>query len=84
MAKDKPFLTDIRTLRERARMQDFSPDGLSSRSHAEFVEGADLMDMIKQDLVAERIAIDRHRDMVAYLGSDDSTTRRLLAQFGRA
>jgi bacterioferritin len=157
MPKDKPFLTDIRTLRERARMHieqgavtegyradretvlkllnealateiicvlryrrhyftatgihasavadeflqhaneeqahadqiaarivqlggepNFSPDGLSSRSHAEYVEGTDLIDMIKEDLVAERIAIDSYREMVAYLGTDDSTTRRML------
>jgi len=56
----------------------FSPDGLTSRSHAEYVEGKTLLDMIKEDLVAERIAIDSYRDMVRYLGEDDSTTRRML------
>jgi bacterioferritin len=55
-----------------------SPDGLASRSHAEYVEGDSLLDMIKEDLVAERIAIDSYRDMINYLGSDDSTTRRML------
>jgi bacterioferritin len=56
----------------------FSPDGLAMRSHAEYVEGTDLIDMIKEDLVAERIAIDSYRDMINYLGTDDSTTRRML------
>ena len=57
---------------------DFSPDGLSTRSHAEYVEGDTLEEMIREDLVAERIAIDSYREMVAYLGHDDSTTRRML------
>ena len=57
---------------------DFSPEGLMTRSHAEYVEGKDLVDMIKEDLVAERIAIDSYREMVAWLGNNDSTTRRML------
>jgi bacterioferritin len=56
----------------------FSPDGLATRSHAEYVEGVDLVDMIKEDLVAERIAIDSYREMVRYCGNDDPTTRRML------
>jgi bacterioferritin len=56
----------------------FSPEGLATRSHAEYVEGHDLVDMIKEDLVAERIAIDSYREMVAYCGHDDPTTRRML------
>jgi bacterioferritin len=56
----------------------FSPEGLATRSHAEYVEGVDLVDMIKEDLVAERIAIDSYREMVAYCGNDDPTTRRML------
>lgn len=56
----------------------FAPDGLTTRSHAEYVEGEDLIDMIKEDLVAERIAIDSYREMIAYLGNDDPTTRRML------
>jgi bacterioferritin len=56
----------------------FSPDGLASRSHAEYVEGENLIDMIKEDLVAERIAIDSYREMVAYCGHEDPTTRRML------
>jgi len=56
----------------------FSPDGLTTRSHSEYVEGASLVDMIKEDLVAERIAIDSYRDMINYFGNDDPTTRRLM------
>lgn len=55
-----------------------SPEGLLSRSHSEYVEGSDLIDMIKEDLVAERVAIDSYREMIAYLGNDDPTTRRML------
>lgn len=55
-----------------------SPDGLSSRSHSEYAEGDDLEEMIKEDLTAERIAIESYRDMIAFVGSDDPTTRRLL------
>jgi bacterioferritin len=59
---------------------DFSPEGLTSRSHAEYVEGDSLEDMIKEDLVAERIAIDSYREIVEYLGTKDSTTRRLMEE----
>src|SRR5437870_5041553 len=56
----------------------FNPEGLLSRSHAEYVEGDTLIDMIKEDLVAERIAIDSYRDMINYFGNDDPTSRRLM------
>jgi bacterioferritin len=56
----------------------FSPDGLTTRSHAEYVEGETLLDMIKENLVAERIAIDSYREMIAYCGTNDPTTRRML------
>lgn len=56
----------------------FSPEGLASRSHAEYVEGENLIDMVRENLVAERIAIDSYREMIVYLGSKDSTTRRML------
>ena len=56
----------------------FSPEGLATRSHSEYVEGESLIDMIKEDLVAERVAIDSYADMIRYVGDDDSTTRRLL------
>ena len=56
----------------------FNPEGLLMRSHAEYVEGNSLTDMIKEDLVAERIAIDSYRDMINYFGNDDPTSRRLM------
>ena len=59
---------------------DFSPDGLATRSHAEYVEGDTLEDMIKEDLIAERIAIDSYREMIAYLAEADSTSRRMLEE----
>ncbi|MDO9596956.1 MAG: ferritin-like domain-containing protein [Azoarcus sp.] len=57
---------------------DFSPDTLVSRSHAEYVEGSSLADMITENLVAERIAIDSYRDFIQHIGDQDPTTRRLL------
>jgi len=56
----------------------FNPEGLLTRSHAEYVEGDSLTDMIKEDLVAERIAIDSYREMVRYFGTDDPTSRRMI------
>jgi bacterioferritin len=57
---------------------DFNPQGLLTKSHAEYVEGDTLTDMIKEDLVAERIAIDSYREMIKYFGNDDPTSRRML------
>ncbi|MFZ1817555.1 MAG: ferritin-like domain-containing protein [Nitrospira sp.] len=57
-----------------------SPEGLADRSHSEYIEGENLEDMIKEDLVAERIAIESYRDVIAFVGSDDPTTRRLLEE----
>ena len=57
---------------------DFSPESLAGRSHAEYVAGDSLADMIREDLVAERIAIDSYRDAIQYVGDNDPTTRRLL------
>jgi bacterioferritin len=56
----------------------FNPDGLLTRSHAEYVEGDSLIDMIKEDLVAERIAIDSYREMISYFGNDDPTSRHMM------
>jgi bacterioferritin len=58
----------------------FNPEGLLTRSHAEYVEGTTLTDMIKEDLVAERIAIDSYREMITYFGDDDPTSRRLIEE----
>jgi bacterioferritin len=56
----------------------FAPDRLSTRSHSEYIEGTSLIEMITEDLVAERIAIDSYREMIQYFGNDDPTTRRLM------
>ncbi len=56
----------------------FSPDGLTSRSHSEYVAGTNTLEMIKEDLVAERIAIDSYGEIIEYLGDADPTTRRML------
>ena len=56
----------------------FNPEGLLTRSHAEYVEGTTLEDMIKEDLVAERIAIDSYAEMARFFGEKDPTTRRMI------
>lgn len=57
-----------------------SPEGLLSRSHAEYVEGDDLKSMIKEDLVAERIAIQSYTEMILFIGDDDPTTGKMLRE----
>lgn len=57
---------------------DFSPQGLAQRSHSEYVAGETLLDMIKEDLVAERIAIESYGEMIRYIGDSDTTTRLML------
>ena len=57
---------------------DLNPEGLLTRSHSEYIEGKDLLDMIREDLVAERVAIESYTEMIRYLGEDDPTSRRLL------
>jgi bacterioferritin len=59
---------------------DFNPEGLAMRSHAQYVEGKNLVDMIKEDLVAERIAIDSYREIAQWLAGKDSTTRRIMEE----
>lgn len=58
----------------------FSPDNLLSRSHSEYVEGTTLRDMIEEDLVAERVAIDSYREMAAYFAPFDTTTRQIIEE----
>ncbi len=57
---------------------DLNPSGLASRAHSEYAEGATLRDMIREDLVAERVAIESYREMIAWLDGRDSTTRKML------
>ena len=59
---------------------DLNPESLTSRSHAQYVEGTSLTDMIKEDLVAERIAIDSYREIAKWLEGKDSTTRRIMEE----
>lgn len=57
---------------------DLNPAGLTSRSHSEYAGGSDLVSMIKDDLIAERIAIESYSAIVRWLGDNDSTTRKLI------
>ena len=57
---------------------DLNPDNLSKLSHAEYREGKTLKDMVKEDLIAERIAIDSYRELIHYIGDRDTTTRNIL------
>ncbi|MBD7921896.1 MULTISPECIES: ferritin-like domain-containing protein [Xanthomonas] len=57
---------------------DLNPDTLTARSHAEYKEGEDLRDMVKENLIAERIAIDSYREMINFIGDKDTTTKRIL------
>ena len=59
---------------------DLNPDSLTARSHAEYIEGKTVMDMLRENLVAERIAIDSYREFITFLGADDPTTRRLIEE----
>jgi bacterioferritin len=56
----------------------FNPEGLATRSHSEYHEGASLVEMIKEDLIAERIAVESYSEIVRWLRNDDPTTRKLI------
>ena len=57
---------------------DLNPDNMTKLSHAEYREGQTLKDMVKEDLIAERIAIDSYRELIDYVGDRDTTTRKML------
>ncbi len=57
---------------------DLNPEGLATRSHSEYVAGSTLRDMIKEDLIAERVAIESYREIITWLSGRDSTTRKML------
>ena len=59
---------------------DLDPANLTTRSHSEYVESEGLLEMIREDLVAERIVIDSYSEMIRYLGGDDPTTRRMIEE----
>jgi bacterioferritin len=56
----------------------FNPEGLATRAHSQYVEGKSLLDMVREDLVAERIAVESYTEIIRYLGNDDPTTRRMI------
>src|ERR1700751_1563757 len=62
---------------------DFNPQTIYDRSHSEYVEGKTLVDMIKEDLVAERIAIQSYSEIIRWLGDGDPTSRVLLEQINK-
>ena len=62
---------------------DFSPNSLADRAHSEYVEGKTLVDMIKEDLVAERIAIQSYSEIIRWLGDSDPTTKILIEQINK-
>ncbi len=59
---------------------DLNPKNLATNAHSEYVEGGSLVDMIREDLVAERVAIESYSEMIRYIGGDDVTTRRILEE----
>src|SRR4051812_16826123 len=65
-------------IRQLGGAPDFNPEGLLTRSHAQYAEGNSLVDMIKEDLVAERIAIESYLEMIRFFGENDPTSRRLM------
>ena len=79
-AKDEQEHADwiAERITELGGLPDFNPTSIIEHSHTDFVQSQELLDMIKEDLVAERIAIDSYREMIAYCGNDDPTTRRML------
>ena len=58
----------------------FNPEGLATRSHSEYVEGGSLVEMIREDLVAERIAVESYSEIIRWLGDDDPTTRSMIEE----
>ena len=65
-------------IRQLGGAPDFNPEGLLTRSHAQYAEGSSLIDMIKEDLIAERIAIESYMEMIRFFGDNDPTSRRML------
>jgi bacterioferritin len=67
-------------IRQLGGAPDFNPEGLLTRSHAQYAEGSSLLDMIKEDLIAERIAIESYMEMIRFFGEDDPTSRRIMEE----
>ena len=69
-----------RRIRQLGGAPDFNPEGLLTRSHAQYAEGSSLVDMIKEDLIAERIAIESYMEMIRFFGDGDPTSRRIMEE----
>jgi bacterioferritin len=69
-----------RRIRQLGGKADLNPQTLLERSHSEYQEGNSLIEMIEEDLIAERIAIDSYREMILYFGDDDSTSKMLMEE----
>lgn len=67
-----------RRITQLGGVPNLNPDGLHTRSHAEYKEGGTLEEMIREDLVAERVAIETYSEIIRWLGDDDVTTRRMI------
>src|SRR5439155_18475194 len=81
-AKDEQEHADwiAERITELGGLPDFNPTSIIEHSHTDFVQSQELLDMIKEDLVAERIAIETYSEIVRWLGSDDPTSRRLIEE----
>jgi bacterioferritin len=72
------FMAVAERINQLGGKPNFNPDGLSTRSASQYVEGANLVEMIKENLIAERIAVDHYRELIRYFGDDDPATRTML------
>jgi bacterioferritin len=81
-AKDEQGHADrvAKRITELGGRPNLNPEGLATRSHAQYGEGERLEDMIREDLIAERIAIATYSEIVRWLGNDDPTTRRMMEE----
>ncbi|TMA23101.1 MAG: bacterioferritin, partial [Deltaproteobacteria bacterium] len=67
-------------IRQLGGAPDFNPQGLMTRGHSQYAEGTSLVDMIKEDLIAERIAIESYLELIRYFGDNDPTSRRMMEE----
>ena len=81
-AKEEQIHADLvaKRITELGGVPNLNPEGLSTRSHAQYGNAETLQDMIKEDLVAERIAVATYSEIIRWLGNDDPTTRRLMEE----
>ncbi len=78
-AEEQRHMTEVaERINQLGGKPDFNPQGLASRSASEYKEGEDLVDMIRENLIAERIACEHYRELIRYFGNDDTTTRVML------